>query len=50
MFYPELKWMSLLVALDSAIIFVKKVGANAIWESFILVFLVGVLIVIVTVL
>ena len=41
--------MLLLVALDSAMIFVKKVGASAIWESFILVFPVGVLTVIVTI-
>jgi len=42
--------MSLLVALNSAIIFIKKVGASTIWDSFFLDFLVGILIVIVTVL
>jgi len=41
--------MSLLVALDSAIIFMKKVGASATWESFILAFPLGVLTVIVTI-
>jgi len=41
--------MLLLVALKSAIIFVKKVGASATWDSFIFDFLVGVLTVIVTV-
>ena len=42
--------MSLLVALNSTTIFVKKVGASATWESFILAFLIGVLTVIVTIL
>ena len=42
--------MSLSVALDSAIIFVKKVGTSTIWDSFILDFLVGVSTVIITVL
>ena len=42
--------MPLLVVLDSAIIFVKKVGASATSDSFIFNFLVGVLMVIVTVL
>jgi hypothetical protein len=41
--------MSLLVALNSAIIFIKKVGASAIWDSFNFNFLVGVLIVMVTI-
>jgi len=41
--------MSLLVALKSATIFIKKVGASAIWDSFIFDFLVGVLTVMVTV-
>ena len=41
--------MLLLVALNSATIFIKKVGANTIWESFIFNFLVGVLIVMVTI-
>ena len=50
MFCPELKWILLLVALDSTIIFIKNIGTSAIWESFILAFLLGVLIVIVTVL
>ena len=42
--------MSLAVALDSATTFVKKVGTNATWDSFICDFLVGVSTVIVTVL
>ena len=42
--------MSLLIALNSATIFVKKVGASAIWDSFILDFPVGVSTVIVTIL
>ena len=42
--------MLLAVALDSATIFVKKVGASATWDSFSSFFLVGVLIVIVTIL
>ena len=41
--------MLLLVALKSATIFVKKVGASAIWDSFIFNFPVGVLTVIVTI-
>ena len=41
--------MSLLITLDSAMIFVKKVGVSAIWDSFIFDFLVGVLTVMVTV-
>jgi hypothetical protein len=41
--------MSLLVALNSATIFIKKVGASAIWDSFNFNFLVGVLTVIVTI-
>jgi len=41
--------MSLLVALKSATLFVKKVGASVIWDSFIFNFLVGVLIVMVTI-
>ena len=41
--------MSLSVALKSAIIFIKKVGTSAIWDSFIFDFPVGVLTVIVTV-
>jgi len=41
--------MSLSVALNSTIIFIKKVGASAIWDSFILDFPVGVLTVIVTI-
>ena len=41
--------MSLLVALKSAIIFINIVGTSAIWDSFIFNFLVGVLIVIVTI-
>jgi hypothetical protein len=49
-FHPKLKWISLLVALESAIIFIKKVCASAIWDSFIFDFLVGILIVIVTIL
>ena len=50
MFCPESKWMSLAVALNSTTIFVKKVGASAIWDSFNLFFLVGVLKVIITIL
>ena len=42
--------MSLAVALDSAMIFVKKVGASAIWDSFSSFFPVGILTVIITVL
>ena len=42
--------MLLLVTLNSTIIFMKKVGASAIWDSFILDFPVGVLTVIVTIL
>ena len=42
--------MSLLVALNSTIIFIKKVGTSATWDSFILDFPVGILIVIVTIL
>ena len=41
--------MSLLVALKSATIFIKKVGASAIWDSFIFNFPVSVLTVMVTV-
>ena len=41
--------MSLSIALNSATIFIKKVGASAIWDSFIFNFLVSVLTVIVTV-
>ena len=41
--------MLLLIALDSTTIFIKKVGASAIWDSFIFNFPVGVLAVIVTV-
>ena len=42
--------MSLLVALNNATIFIKKVGASAMWDSFNFDFLVGILIVMVTVL
>jgi len=42
--------MLLLIALKSATVFVKKVGASAIWDSFIFNFLAGILIVMVTVL
>ena len=41
--------MSFSVALNSATIFVNIVGTSAIWDSFIFSFLVGVLIVMVTV-
>ena len=41
--------MLLSVALNSATIFVKKVGASAIWDSFNFDFPVGILIVMVTV-
>ena len=41
--------MSLLVALNSAMIFIKKVGASAIWDSFNFDFPVGILIVMVTI-
>jgi hypothetical protein len=41
--------MSLLVALDSATIFIKKVGARAIWDSFNFNFLVDISIVMITV-
>ncbi len=49
-FCPKLKWISLLIALNSATIFMKKVGTSAIQDSFILDFLVGILTVIVTIL
>ena len=41
--------MLLLVALKSAIIFINIVGTSAIWDSFIFNFLVGILIVMVTI-
>ena len=41
--------MLLLVALNSAIIFIKMVSARAIWDSFNFNFLVGILTVIVTI-
>jgi len=41
--------MSLSVALKSATIFIKKVGASATWDSFIFNFLVGILTVMVTI-
>ena len=48
-FRLESKWISLAVALDSATIFINMVGTNAIWDSFIFDFPVGVSTVIVTV-
>ena len=41
--------MSLAVALNSTTIFIKKVGASATWDSFILDFPVGVSTVIITI-
>ena len=49
-FCPKLKWISLLIALNSATIFMKKVGTSAIQDSFIFNFVVGILTVIVTIL
>ena len=44
-----MKWISLSIALKSAIIFVNIIGTSAIWDSFIFDFLVGILIVMATI-